>query len=137
MVKQPAPRYYVTPKQAYQVISPMMKGDFERVDLMAPTRRNLYYSLFEQVIRLSETREFIGKSLFYIMQYAVIQPAPEFFLSPTRARIIRYWVKSGAIKDGRVQEDKIPSYVTSREKRRNHKNRKWTLERMLEEQKEQ
>ena len=80
-VKQPAPRYYVSPRQAAQVIAPMVRGDFEKVNMMLPNRRRMYYSLFQKVVELSEKRCFIGKSLLYIMQYAVSSPAPEFFCS--------------------------------------------------------
>ena len=102
-VKEPAPRYYVTPKQAAQVISPMVKGNFERVNMMLPNRRRMYYSLFDRVIELSEKRAFVGKPLTYIMQFAVIQPAPEFFCSYTRLHEIRSFIKTGKLNDeGRV-----------------------------------
>ena len=122
MVKQPAPRYYVTAKQAYQVIAPMIKGDFERVNDMLPTRRRMYYCLFDEVIKMMEKPQFYNKSLKYIMQFAVIRPAPEFFLSPSRAWHIRYWLKNGTIDaDGRVDEEKLPSYARTREYHRNKK----------------
>ena len=54
MVKQPAPRYYVTAKQAYQIIARMVKGDFERVNMMLPLRRRMYYTLFDEFVSLCE-----------------------------------------------------------------------------------
>lgn len=126
MVKQPAPRYYVTAKRAYQVILPMMRGDFERVNLMPPSRRRMYYCLFDEVVKMMEKPAYYNKSLKYIMQFAVTRPAPEFFLSPTRAWHIRYWLKKGTINaDGVVDDTKLPSYVRTREYHRNKKkNRK-------------
>lgn len=138
MVEQPAPRYYVTPKQACSVISRMMKGDFERVNMMAPTRREMYYSLFDVVIKLSEKREFIGKSLSYIMKFAVAQPAPQFFISPIRARIIRGHIRNGVFdEEGKVRDEKLPSYTRCREKKRRiaEAKRRWMLEKMSEETK--
>ena len=134
MVKEPAPRYYITPKQAYQVLARMMKGDFEIVDMMATGKRRMYYSLFEEVLKLSEKREFIGKSLWYIVPFAVNSPAPEFFITAERARHIRGWLKSGVIKDGRIDETIVKSYANSRNRSR-QKNRKeseeiWTAEKM-------
>ena len=94
-VKLPAPRYYVSAKQAAQVIAPMVRGDFERVNQMMPNRKRMYYSLYEKVIELSEKRAFIGKSLTYIMQYAVSSPAPEFFVSHHALAQVRSFLKNG------------------------------------------
>lgn len=119
MVKQPAPRYYITPKQALQVLSPMVKGDFERVNMMMPRKRRMYYSLYEVVMKLSEQRSFMGKKLYYILRYAVTQPAPEFFIGANRARQIRGWLKNGSIgPSGKVDEEKVPCYARAREKKR-------------------
>lgn len=112
-VKEPAPRYYVSPKQALQIISPMVKGDFEMVNLMMPNKKRMYYSLFEKVMELSEKRNFIGKSLYYIVQFAVCEPAPEFFMSHKTFESIRSWMKNGKIDD----EGRVLNYP-SREKQR-------------------
>jgi hypothetical protein len=102
-VKEPAPRYYVSPKQALQVISPMVRGDFERVNMMIPNKKRMYYSLFQKVIELSEKRSFVGKSLYYILQFAVCCPAPEFFVSHSKVHEIRSFIKHGKLDDeGRV-----------------------------------
>lgn len=98
-VKMPAPRFYVTPKQAYQIISPMVKGDFGRVDLFDPLKRKMYYELFDIVMKLTEKREFIGKSLWYIMPFAVIQPASQFFIKPHSLYCIRQDMRTGRIGD--------------------------------------
>lgn len=94
-VKLPAPRYYVSAKQAAQVIAPMVRGDFERVDMMHPNRRRMYYSIFDKVIEMSEKRAFIGKSLTYIVQHAVASPAPEFFVSHHALAQVRSFLKNG------------------------------------------
>jgi hypothetical protein len=135
MVDEPAPRYYVSPKQASVILSPMMKGDFVRVDMMMPLRREMYYSLYHEVIKLCERREFIGKSLSYIMKFAVTQPAPKFYISPTRAKIIRSYIRNGVFdENGRVRDEKLPSYIICREKKRvqYQARKKWMLERMSE-----
>lgn len=133
MVLEPAPRYYVTPKQACAVISPMISGNFDTVKSMYPLRRKMYYDLYKEVIRLSEKREFIGKSLSYIMKHAVAQPAPRFYIGPVRARIIRGFIKNDVFdEEGRVRDDRLPSYVNTREnkRRRIEERRKWMLEKM-------
>lgn len=104
-VKQPATRYYVSPKQAAQVIAPMVRGDFSKVDAMKPNRRRLYYSLFERVVEMSERRQFIGKSLAYIMEFAVNTPAPEFFVTHYLLAQIRSLIRHRSIDDdGRIAE---------------------------------
>jgi hypothetical protein len=109
MVKEPAPRYYVSAKQAYQVIAPMTKGDFDLVNLMIPMRRRMYYSIFETFMRMSEQRQFVGKSLYYIMQFVVLSQAPEFFITPGRAKQIRIFIKNGRLRsDGRPNKDYVP-----------------------------
>lgn len=94
----PAPRYYISPKQALQVISPMTKGDFELVEMMQPRRRKLYESLFKEVDKMSELREYQGKSLSYILQFAVLRPAPEFFIGWDRVKQIRLRLKKEAMR---------------------------------------
>lgn len=134
-VLQPAPRYYITPKQALQVISPMMKGDFEMVNMMMPLRREMYYSLFNEVIKLSEKREFIGKSLSYVMRFAVLQPAPRFYIGWDRAKRIRIWLKKGYYDEsGKVVEEKVRFYTTRRD---NYKRKKlWMSEKASDEKAE-
>ena len=120
-VKQPAPRYYVSAKQAAQVIARMVKGDFERVDMMLPNRKRMYYSLFQKVIEMSEKRDFVGKSLTYIVNFAVSSPAPEFFVSVYSIRQVRQFLKRGYFDDdGKVvnYRSRVTSYIKLKEKRR-------------------
>lgn len=116
-VTHPAPRYYVSAKQASQVIAPMMRGDFDRVNLMWPLRKQMYYNLFDEVVKLSEKREFIGKSLSYIVRFAVLQPAPRFYIKWEQAKRIRIWLKKGYYdENGKVKDDKVPYYKKCRDR---------------------
>lgn len=135
MVKQPAPRYYVTAKQAYQVLARMVRGDFERVNMMLPLRRRMYYTLFDEFVNLCEKPMFYGQSVWFIVQHAVERPAPEFFVSPQRAKHLRCWLKRGVIdENGKVDESKLPSYARTREYQRikREKRKKWIAEKMSE-----
>lgn len=126
-VKQPAPRYYVSAKQAAQVISPMVRGDFERVDLMLPNRRRLYYSLFQRVMELSEKRNFVGKPLGYIVQFAVISPAPEFFVGKYSIEKVRCFLRKGRFGlDGRVLDcaSRERAYEKLKQRRAERKRRR-------------
>lgn len=119
-VKLPAPRYYVSARQAAQVIAPMVRGDFERVNMMHPNRRRLYYSLLDKVIELSEKRAFIGKPLIYIVRFAVSSPAPEFFVTPNALSQVRSYLKKGYFdNEGKALEvpSRVKSYERLKEKR--------------------
>lgn len=111
----PAPRYYVSPKQALQILSPMMRGDFEQVNLMHPHKQRLYHSLFEEVKKLSEQRRFEGRALSYLTQFAVLQPAPEFFIGWDRVKRIRSWIKRGVFDEsGKVNAEVLRFYTKQR-----------------------
>lgn len=84
----PAPRYYVSPKQAFERLRRMVVGDFTVVDAMTEPRRRMYYSLFDRLKKVSQRKEFIGESLHSICQFLVGEPAPEFFLSPESVQYI-------------------------------------------------
>nr|DAQ00412.1 MAG TPA: hypothetical protein [Caudoviricetes sp.] len=88
VASHPAPRYYVSPKQAFERLRRMVVGDFSVVDAMTEPRRRMYYSLFEKLKKVSQRKEFIGQSLHFICQFLVSEPAPEFFLSPVSVQYI-------------------------------------------------
>jgi hypothetical protein len=119
-VRMPAPRFYISPKQAYLVISPMVKGDFERVNLYNPLKRKMYYELFDVVMKLTEKREFIGKSLWFIMPFAVTQPASQLFVSPHTLYCIRHYIKTGKIGD----DGKQISHINKGKRKRDERRRK-------------
>ena len=98
-VKHPAPRYYITPKQAFQVISKMMKGDFSEVRKMGENKRRQYASLFDTTSKLMNRRGFKKKKLFYVMQFAVLEPAPEFFVNWRTFQNIFQCVQDGFFKN--------------------------------------
>jgi hypothetical protein len=131
MVKEPAPRYYVTAKQAYQVIAKMVKGDFEMVNMMLPLRRRMYYSLYDEFVSLCEKPIFFNKSVWFIIQHAVARPAPQFFISPERAKHIRCWLKSGVLDDnGKIDQSRLPSYIRTREyhRKKREERKQWMSE---------
>lgn len=88
VVSSPAPRYYVSPKQAWEHLRKMAVGDFSIVDNMKAHRRRMYYSLFRRMLEMSQRKEFRGKSLWFICQFLVAEPAPEFFMQPNNMRFI-------------------------------------------------
>lgn len=93
VVKSPAPRYYVSPKQAYRKLEKMVVGDFSTVDNMKPNKRRMYYSLYDKLMEMSQKKEFLGKSLWFICQFLVSEPAPEFFIKPKNMMFIFNYCK--------------------------------------------
>lgn len=98
-VLHPAPRFYITRKQAYQVISRMIRGDFSQVDKFDNNRKRMYYELFDRTQEAIQKRGYKGKSLYYIMQFIVIQPAPEFYLSWRTFEKIFMFMKEGRFEN--------------------------------------
>lgn len=86
--KHPAPRYYVTPGEAYDRMRRMVVGDTSQVDALSDCRRRMYYSMFEKLEEMTQRKETVGKSLWAICQTLVLQPAPEFFVTPRTVRHI-------------------------------------------------
>lgn len=81
-VTHPAPRFYVTPKQAYQKVKKALEGDTSEIERMKPNRQRLYMCLCRLTIEATQERKFQGKSLWYIMPFIVTRPAPEFYITP-------------------------------------------------------
>lgn len=80
-VSHPAPRFYITPKRAYNALVLMVKGDFSELKNLDPTKRSMYLELFEKLQQMTQKQEFMGKSLRFICPFLVTQPASRFFIS--------------------------------------------------------
>lgn len=85
-VRHPASRFFIDPRRAYQNIYPMLRGDYSRLEKMKPLRQEMYKTLLDLVMKLSQKPKFSGKSPFYIVTYAVQQPAPRFYIGVEQMR---------------------------------------------------
>lgn len=83
-MKSPADRYWVSVFQAYRYILLYRKGMLPRSE----SKRRLVCDLYREFERLSAKPTFRGCSTFFIVQFAVGMPAPEFYLSHRTARRI-------------------------------------------------
>ena len=92
-VKHKAPRYYITPERARNIISLMINGDMSVLDRMRPNKKRMYLSLYETMERLLQKRAYSNKPLIFVLSFAVIQPAPEFFITPDYMRIMFFFHK--------------------------------------------
>lgn len=85
-VSHAASRFFVDPRRAYQNIYPMLRGDYSRFEKMKPLRQEMYRALFDVVMRLSQKRQFWGKSPYYIVKFAVNEPAPRYYIGVEKMR---------------------------------------------------
>lgn len=83
-MKSPADRYWVSVFQAYRYILLYRKGVLPR----SQSKRRLVSDLHVEYERLAAKPTFKGCSTFFIVQFAVGMPAPEFYLSRRTARRI-------------------------------------------------
>lgn len=91
VVQHEAPRFYVDARWAHQRISPMMRGDFSVLEKSSAMVRQMYYDLFDVVVRLSQKEKFRHAKLMRIVTEAIKEPAPRFYISEERMRQI--WVE--------------------------------------------
>ena len=85
-VRHPASRFFIETRRAYQNIYPMLRGDFSRIEKMKPLRQEMYRALYDVVMRLSQKRRFWGKSPYYIVKFAILEPAPRFYIGVEKMR---------------------------------------------------
>lgn len=116
----PAPRYYVCPEHAFNIMRVMAVGDFSVVNSMKnPLSRAKYYSLFDKLKKESERKCYIGKSLRFICDFLVLLPAPSFFVEPETVRQIFHYYK----KHGReFRYNVIHKEYFKHEKKKEHKD---------------
>lgn len=84
VVQHPAPRFYIDPRAAHVVISPMMRGNRTVLEKMKPLRQQMYRDLYDKVMEMSQRKGFWRKSLYFILKEAVLEPAPRFYIDSTR-----------------------------------------------------
>lgn len=97
-----APRFYVDARWASQRIAPLTRGDRSALEHMNPLTRMMYEELFGVVQRLYQEEKYWGKSLSYVLRYAVQEPASRFFIS--KERMGQIWRERTAMKRQRYQK---------------------------------
>ncbi len=86
-VKSPASRFWVDPERARDVISRMEK-DPSSTKGMLPERQRMYKDLYKRYQEIR--RQFPQHNKIEAVTIAIYAGAPEFYLSPSRARYIVY-----------------------------------------------
>lgn len=85
-VRHPASRFFIEARRAYQNICPILRGDYSHLEKMTPLRQEMYKALYDVVMRLSQKRQFWGKSPYYIVKFAILEPAPRFYIGVEKMR---------------------------------------------------
>lgn len=101
-VMHEAPRFYVDSRWASQRIAPLCRGDHNALEKMNPLTRQMYEELFAVVQRLYQEEKYWGKSLSYVLRFAVQEPASRFFIS--KERMGQIWRERTAKKRQRDQK---------------------------------
>ena len=86
-LKTPATRFWVDPDRARDVISSIEKNPGKMTD-MYPARRRMYEALYRKYMEIKS--QFPKQSKIESVAMAIYSGAPEFYLSPSRARAILY-----------------------------------------------
>lgn len=100
--KQPAPRFFVSPKQARLVLAPMLRGDFSKMETMTKDKQRMYRHLYDLTLQFAQKPEFLGKSLNFIVSHVVSSPAPEFYIGWECVRKAMRVEKRKRMKNGRI-----------------------------------
>lgn len=83
VVKHPAKRFYITPKQVYQRVNNYIKGKTEVITSLKPIQQQQFYDLIKVMIRLQRQGCNRDKGLMHLCRLAVMEPAPRFYIKPT------------------------------------------------------
>lgn len=80
VVQHPAQRFYIDPRRAHQRINMMMRGDMSAIENLSPLKQQMYRDLYNVVLALYQRKGFWGKSPYYVVKEAVLEPAPRFYI---------------------------------------------------------
>lgn len=89
-VKRPAMRFYISPLQAFKIISQMRKGNFRSLERMPDYRREMFNEINRMVDDCMMRYEFATKSLIFIVAHVISKPAPRFYVSAESMRRLYY-----------------------------------------------
>ena len=117
VVQHPAPRFYIDPRRAHQRLSLLLHGDTSKIDCLNPLKKEMYEALFAVVMKMWQKPAYWGKSLNYVLKFAVMEPAPRFYISTIRMGQIwrekqRQSLRKLAKTEGEILEKRKHIYET-------------------------
>ena len=84
IIRMPAERFFVSSSRATVVIAAVEHGD--RLEYMRPNKRRMFYEIYKRYKALRENDS--SSSISRLVGKVVSQPAPEFYISASSAKII-------------------------------------------------
>lgn len=105
VVKHPAKRFYVSSRRAHEIIVRIRNGEDVK---LSPERERMFHCIMELVEE--QEAKYNDKPLKHIIEDIIDQPAPEFYLKPSSAKIILH-------HERRRQKDMQQLRMESRRKR--------------------
>ena len=98
-VKSPTSRYWVSFNEVYRAILNKVHGR-QPPESMKNIRRKLIEDVWHNYCELAAKPTFKDCSVFFIVQFAIAEPAPEFYLSYRRA----YAIINNILKEYDIEE---------------------------------
>lgn len=89
-VKRPAMRFYISPLQAFKVVSKIRKGNLHCLDRMPGYRREMFHEINRMVDDCMMKYEFSTKPLLFVVTHVISKPAPRFYVSAESMRRLYY-----------------------------------------------
>ena len=99
LVKMPSSRFWVSEERAAIVIAQIMNGD--KLESMLPNKRRMFFELYRRAKKIMSNHP--EMTLGEIANQIVVQPAPEFYLTPNSAMVILFYEKREWYKQRRKQ----------------------------------
>ena len=98
-VNHAAPRYYVGLCSAYSYILNITKGKHEKYKSYSRNKIEMFNSLYAEVVRLSGEKDFCNMNLHNLVAYAILRPAPSFFITKKGNMSFRNVLDCSTLKD--------------------------------------
>lgn len=89
-VTRPARRFYISPLQAYKVVSRMRKGDMKCLERMPPYRKDMFREIYRLVEQYMMRYEYATRPLLFVVAHVISNRAPRFYISAESMRRLYY-----------------------------------------------
>lgn len=92
VIARPAKRFYVSSDRAYHVLLRMRKVGVKALNGMTKEHRMMFIDLWAVIQRMKNMPLFREASLYFIVDLAIAQPAPRFYITvETLKKIFYQW----------------------------------------------
>lgn len=89
-VRRPAKRFYISPLQAFKVVSQIRKGNLHCLERMPSYRQEMFHEINRMVDEYVTRYEFASKPLIFVVAHVISNRAPRFYVSAESMRRLYY-----------------------------------------------